>query len=233
MSSSEPLAGIILAAGASSRMGRPKALLPYPAALAPVPGWPAPAEATFLSACAYKLLAACHRVWIVLGREAAAIRAHHDALPAAWPLEWLRNPDPDRGQFSSLQIAVAAVLAAGGSVAAVAPVDRPAFSLATLRALAAAVSEAAPEVAIVKPVSGGRGGHPVVYRRPMLAAIAAASPGADARSLAHQPNFTALAVPVADPAVLLNLDRPEEYSRWVADVAASAPAPLSPPRPPP
>lgn len=216
-----PLAGILLAAGASSRMGRPKALLPYPAALAPVAGWPPPARPTLLSACAYKLLAVCHRVWIVLGREAALIRAQQQPALAAWPLDWLTNPDPGRGQFSSLQCGVAAVLAARESAAVVALVDRPAFASATLRALAAAP----PRAAAVKPVHDGRGGHPVLYRLPMLAAIAAAAPGANARVIAGPPDRTALGVPVADPGVLLNLDRPEQYDRWAAAMAGAAPQP--------
>lgn len=220
-STAPPLAGIILAAGASSRMGRPKALLPYPAALAPVAGWKPPAHPVFLSACGYKLLAACHRIWIVLGRQAAMIRSHPDAPPRDWPIEWLENPDPDRGQFSSLQTAVAAVLAAHESAAAVALVDRPAFAAATVLALAAAQ----PWAAVVKPVHAGRGGHPVLYRLPMLAAIAAAPPGANARMLAGQLDLTSLAVSVTDPGVLLNLDDPGQYGRWAASVAASAPEP--------
>lgn len=212
-----PLAAIVLSAGASSRMGRPKALLPYPAALPAMANWRAPANPAFLSACVYKLLAVCHRVWIVLGREAALIRSHPAAPPADWPVEWLENPHPDRGQFSSLQTAAAAVLAAGETAAIVAPVDRPAFEAQTLRALAAA----APAAAIVKPTLDGHGGHPVLYRLPMLRAIAAADPGMDARSLSRRPGITSLSVPVADPGVLLNLDHPDQYHRWIAGLAHS------------
>ncbi|MGH9536092.1 MAG: NTP transferase domain-containing protein, partial [Terriglobales bacterium] len=128
----------------------------------------------------------------------------------------LENPAPERGQFSSLQIAAAAVLAdlrwAG---AVVVPVDRPMFAPTTLAALAAALA-AAQEAAVLKPAHAGCHGHPVLYGRAFLAVIAAAPADATAREVARPWAARTLAVAVADPGVLINVDTPEDYRRIAA-----------------
>src|SRR4029079_18049295 len=84
----EVIAGIILAAGASSRMGTPKALLDY-------------RGETFVGRLVRVLQTTCNPVIVVLGYHADALRA---GIPAG--AQVVVNPDPSRGQLSSLQTAL-------------------------------------------------------------------------------------------------------------------------------
>ncbi|HWK31971.1 MAG TPA: nucleotidyltransferase family protein, partial [Terriglobales bacterium] len=79
--------GIILAAGASSRMGTDKALLEFPGT-----------DQNFLSAQIASLKPHCEMVLVVAGRNASALKT--DVYRKAADL--VVNPDPDRGQFCSL-----------------------------------------------------------------------------------------------------------------------------------
>ena len=92
------IAGVILAAGASSRMGQPKALLEYKGE-------------TFLHRLAGMLDEVCGRVVVVLGYDAERVRA---AVPAG--AETTVNPAPERGMLSSLQCGLRAVAARGGKM---------------------------------------------------------------------------------------------------------------------
>jgi len=83
--SSEVIAAVILAAGASRRMGSPKALLEYQGQ-------------TFLNRLIRVLGEVCDPVIAVLGYHAEIIRAQ-----AIGSVQFVVNPDPDRGQLSSLQ----------------------------------------------------------------------------------------------------------------------------------
>jgi len=82
------IAGIILAAGASSRMGTPKALLDY-------------RGATFVRRLFRVLGETCQPVMVVLGYHADVIRQQ---VPLTATI--VVNPDPSRGQLSSLQTAL-------------------------------------------------------------------------------------------------------------------------------
>ena len=214
------LAGVILAAGGSTRMGRSKALLPYPGPLDRDAARAAPPKPTFLAACAYKLAAVCAGIFAVIpaGAGGGAIRAASAELPGR--ISWIENPEPERGQFHSLQLAAAALLAEerfGGAV--ICPVDRPMFAAATLAALAHAFD--APEGAgrpvaaaeIVKPSHAGRHGHPVLYSRGFLAAVVNAPTDGNARDLGRAWAARTVTINVADPGVLVNVDTPEDYRR--------------------
>src|ERR1700680_1442197 len=120
-------AGVILAAGDSSRMGRDKALLPWP----PSAAGQASSNETFLSAAIRSLSQATEFVVAVVGKNEAAlapiIYAHGASLVV--------NPNPDRGQFSSLQVGLHEVLNHGRDAAMVTLVDRPPVSNATVHTL--------------------------------------------------------------------------------------------------
>src|SRR5688500_7550373 len=80
------IAGIVLAGGKSSRMGRPKALLPIGSS-----------GDTFLDRVTHTLLdAGIHDVVVVVGADAAAIRA--EARPRSG-VRIVDNPDYDQGQL--------------------------------------------------------------------------------------------------------------------------------------
>ena len=117
MTRAASFAGLILAAGDSSRMGRDKALLPWP----PQETGRASSSDTFLSAAIHSLSLATEFVLVVVGKNEAALAPIIYADGASLVV----NPDPGRGQFSSLQIGLHEVLNHGRDAVMVTLVDRP------------------------------------------------------------------------------------------------------------
>jgi|SRR5271166_1388399 len=198
------LYAVILAAGESTRMGTDKALLPWPPA---APGSP-PTGQTFLTAAIQALEPFSERVIVVAGKNEAALAPAVYAKGASL----VSNPDPDRGQFSSLQVGLRYVLSDGRDAAMVTLVDRPPVKAETLKALCSAFTEAASGVWAVVPACNGKHGHPFLVAREMIEAFLKAPPSATAREIEQQ-NLQHIAyVAVADPLVTLNIDTPEEYA---------------------
>jgi molybdenum cofactor cytidylyltransferase len=197
--------GVILAAGESTRMGTEKALLPWPPL---APGQPLHRE-TFLSAAIRSLGLSTDQILVVVGRNEAAL------APVAYAngASVIVNPDPGRGQFSSLQAGLREVLNLGRDAAMITLVDRPPVSTATIQRLRE-VFEAAPnEIWAVVPEFSGAHGHPMIAGREMIEAFLQAPPAATARDVEHrhQPHIEYL--PVAEPFIAVNVNTPEEYAR--------------------
>ncbi len=195
--------GIVLAAGQSSRMGFPKALLDLEGKC-------------FLE---HLLLAQAEAgirdVFVVTGAHDAAIRAHlaRVALPRGLAVHVVTNPQPERGQLSSLLVAIDAAEALLDAVEAVVmtPVDHPRVRAATYRALlSAAAGSGAP---VTRPRSTGGYGHPVVFSRETFDLLRAVPPEEGARAVvrALAPRVCEVAVP--DPGVNDDIDTPEDYRR--------------------
>jgi len=197
------LFGLILAAGDSSRMGTDKALLPWP----PVAVGSTPSSQTFLSAAIESLNAFSEMVIVVAGNNEANIAPVVYAQGAAV----VRNPEPQRGQFSSLQVGLQEVLNHGRDAAIVTLVDRPPVSLATLQMLCDAFVMRAHDKWSVVPEYGGKHGHPFLAAREMIEAFLKAAPTANAREIEHQHQQHIEYVAVNDPAVTLNVDTPQDY----------------------
>jgi len=198
------LYAVILAAGESTRMGTDKALLPWPPA---TPG-SAPAGQTFLSAAIQTLYPFSDKVIVVVGKNennlAPVVYANGASL--------VRNPEPDRGQFSSLQVGLQEVLNEGRDAAMVTLVDRPPAKTATLQTLRSAFADAGNDVWAVVPEYNGKHGHPFLMAREMIEAFLKAPPNASARDIEHQ-NLRHIAyVVVDDPLVTMNVDTPQEYA---------------------
>lgn len=208
MSMRPGICGLILAAGESSRMGTDKALLPWP------PG-SAGGDQNFLSAAIDALVSFTDMVIVVAGKneaELAPIVYAHAAF-------LVRNPKPERGQFSSLQVGLQEVLNHGRDSAMVTLVDRPPASAATLQTLSDAFPAPGSGVWTVIPEHGGRHGHPVLLGREMIEVFLKAAPTANAREIEHQHQPHIAYIPVDDPSVAQNINTPQDYAALSAPVS--------------
>lgn len=204
MSRSPSFAGVILAAGESSRMGADKALLPWPPATTGQP----PSRDTFLSSAIRSLSLSTDFVVVVVGKNEATIAPVVYAAGASVVV----NPDPDRGQFSSLQMGLHEVLNHGRDAAMITLVDRPPANSITIQVLRDAYATAGNDTWAVVPEFGGKHGHPYVTGRELIEAFLQAPPTASARDIerTHQQHIAYLAVD--DPMVTLNINTPEDYA---------------------
>jgi molybdenum cofactor cytidylyltransferase len=208
MALSPNICGVILAAGFSSRMGRDKALLPWP----PVAEG-TPAANTFLGATIDLLQSYSELVIVVAGKNAAAISPVIYAHGAFLTI----NREPERGQFSSLQVGLQEVLNHGRDAALVALIDRPPVLPGSVQILREAFQYADPDVWAVIP-EFKRGdevihGHPILIGREMIQAFLHAPAAAIARDIEHQHQAHIRYVPVNDPRLAINIDTPEDYAR--------------------
>jgi molybdenum cofactor cytidylyltransferase len=200
--------GVILAAGESSRMGREKALLPWPPPKADQP----PSTETFLSADIRLLNSICDFVVVVVGDNEVLLAPIIYAEGASLVV----NPDPERGQFSSLQVGLQYVLEQGRDAAVVTLVDRPPVSPATLKTLCHAFSIADHQVWTVVPQFGGKHGHPYLLAKEMIEVFLRVPASSNAREIEHANQEHIRYIDVDDPLVGLNINTPEDYATLVA-----------------
>jgi CTP:molybdopterin cytidylyltransferase MocA len=187
---------IVLAAGRSSRMGRPKAALPLKGGQ------------TFLSRLVTNLVAGgAAQILVVTGAHPEA--THAAVGTTAAPIVFIPNPAPDRGQLSSLRCGVSA-LAPGAPAALIALVDVPLVEPDTVAALVERWRAGAP--ALVRPARDGRHGHPYLVGRPILDAIMSAPDTMTARDVLA-PWLPGVDVLVDDDGPFEDVDTPEEYER--------------------
>jgi CTP:molybdopterin cytidylyltransferase MocA len=196
------IAAAVLAAGRSTRMRNPKALLDFRGK---------PFVVTVLEAL--EALDIKHRV-VVLGVDAPRIRprlAGHACI-------LVENLDADSGPIGSLRAALAALKPVRPTGVLVWPVDVPHVRLATVeRLMATRERTAAP---VVLPTFAGRRGHPVIWGESLFAELEA-SPAATrdgARALVHAYADQIAAVPVDDPAVIDDIDTPDDYERLIRSI---------------
>ena len=196
-------AGVILAAGESSRMGRDKALLPWQGG-------------TFLSTAIRALQPLTDLVLVVAGANAATLTPIVDAHAAFLVV----NPDPAQGQFSSLRIGVQEVLNRGRDAGIITLVDRPAASIATIRRLRDAFLAAGDPVWAVVPEFGGKHGHPIVIGREMITAFLNAPASGSAREVEHSIQSHIQYLAVDDPLVAANINTPDDFQNLATRTTA-------------
>ena len=208
MSRSPSFAGVILAAGESSRMGTDKALLPWPPSF---PGQPQSTE-TFLSAAIRSFALSTDFVVIVVGKNEASLAPVAYAHAASIVV----NPDPGRGQFSSLQVGLREVLNHGRDAAMITLVDRPPVGRATIQLLRDAFEAAPPNIWAVVPEFSGGHGHPYLVGRELIEVFLQAPPTASAREIEHRHQDRIQYLSVDDPCVTLNINTPDDYAALTA-----------------
>jgi molybdenum cofactor cytidylyltransferase len=198
--------GVILAAGWSSRMGTAKALLPA-----------GPAGQTFVRQLAQALLAGGVADVLVVGRPddeplEREVLALSELGTAA---RFVANPRAAEGQLSSMIAGLNAADKPGVTGILVAPVDAPLIRPDTVSALLAAFrARGAP---IVRATYRGRHGHPVIFGRAVFGELRRAHPGIGAKMVVRAHQGTAVDVDVDDPAVVHDIDSPEDYERVFND----------------
>ncbi|HEV2486016.1 MAG TPA: nucleotidyltransferase family protein [Terracidiphilus sp.] len=205
------MCGVILSAGASTRMGRDKALLPWPTA---APGSNISTSETLLSATILALRPFTEAIVVVAGRNADNIAP----VVAANGASMVRNPDPDRGQFSSLQVGLHEVLARCCDAAMITLVDCPPLNAASMENLSTSFYRA---LALgkwgVAPENNGKRGHPLLASRSLIEVFLRASVTSNAREIKRAHAHLIESVPVPDSFVSVDVNTPEEYAAlWAA-----------------
>lgn len=197
------IAGIVLAAGRSRRMGRPKPLLRF-------------RGESFLARVVGALReGGCGEVVVVVappeGDPAAAGIAGEARRAGA---RVVVNPRPEAEQVDSLRAGLAA-LPPGAEAAVVAPADVPGVDPAAVRALLEAFrARGAP---VVRATHGGRHGHPVIFARRVFPDLFRAPLPEGARSVVRAHAAGLEEVEVASPAVLVDVDTPDDYRRLLEE----------------
>ncbi|MGH9253706.1 MAG: nucleotidyltransferase family protein [Vicinamibacterales bacterium] len=196
------IVALILAAGASTRMGTAKALLPDP------DGRPFVARLVRTFAAA-----GITDVVIVTGRQHDAIVAAVAAdEPPASP-SFLTNPDPARGQLSSLWIGLEAAARPDLESVLVTPVDIPMVRASTIRHVIDAWKNA--RAPVVRPAVGARHGHPVLFDRAVFDELRRAPLTQGARAVVHAHAHDVVNVPVDDAGCLIDVDTPGDYDALI------------------
>jgi molybdenum cofactor cytidylyltransferase len=191
------IVAVILSAGESSRMGRPKALLPIDGV-------------RFVE----KIVAALKstdvgNIIVVLGHHAEEMRQKIGDLPVTI----LVNHDYKQGQLSSLQVAIRHLESSseGSPVDGILVhlVDHPYISATLVDLMIDRFYET--KKLIVVPRFQGRRGHPVIFARALFLELLAAGTEKGAKPVVHAHRDDTLEIDTDDEGVLIDIDTPEEY----------------------
>lgn len=195
-------------------MGRDKALLPWPPEAAGLTS-----TETFLSAAIRLFSSHVDEVLVVVGKNESALAPIIYANGAALVV----NPDPTRGQFSSLRMGLREVLNHGRDAAMITLVDRPPVREETLQTLDLAFEQAMLQRKwAVIPEYQGNHGHPILAGRELLEAFLRAPETSNARDVEHAHQTQIEYVSVDDPLVALNVDTPEQYAALIPPILHSS-----------
>jgi molybdenum cofactor cytidylyltransferase len=119
------------------------------------------------------------------------------------------NPDPDRGQLSSLLTGMASVVNERTEGLIVTLVDVPLVEAGTVRAVVDAWK--ARRAWIVRPAIGSRHGHPVIFDRHLFGALREAPPELGAKSVVRAHAAAIENVTTTDHGCLVDVDTPEDF----------------------
>lgn len=190
------MAAIVLAAGESSRMGRPKPLLPLNGD-------------TFLGHLLKEIDASSvSTTLVVLGHHPEVVVAAH---PEVEPISVI-NPNYTLGQLSSLQVGLAGVGDADAALLCLA--DHPFVTTEVIEAVIEAFESTGRP--IVVPTYQGRRGHPTLFARSVFDELRAAPLDQGARVVVWAHANEVLEVPTTENGIVADIDTPQQYETWLA-----------------
>lgn len=186
------IAPIILAAGDSTRMGYPKALLP--------------------------LESECFLTWILKASQSAELgqpvvvlgKAAQDVLPRIreWPVNTLINREPERGQLSSIQMALSS-LQPEIVGAMIWPVDQPLIPVSLIDKLARNFLDTGSLIAY--PTYGERWGHPAIFHRDLFREFMEAPQDKGPKKILLSHEAETVCLPTDEPGTVYDFDTPSDY----------------------
>jgi molybdenum cofactor cytidylyltransferase len=192
------IVAVVLAAGESSRMGRPKALLPIDGQ-------------TFVERIATALKRTqVGKVFVILGHNGDEMKQRIENLP----VEILMNPDYKLGQLSSLQVAVRYLQtdkSCDGMLVHL--VDHPYIDSTLVDLMIQRFYET--KKLIVVPRYRGKRGHPVLFSRELFNSLLAAPMDQGAKSVVNAHRDETLEIETEDEGITLDIDTPELYRQHV------------------
>lgn len=189
------LGAVVVAAGLSSRMGREKVLLRF-------------GDQTVLERVLLTLAAAS------IDERVAVVRPDLPQLAQIARRAGARvvvNTKPQEEMLLSIRMGIAE-LSPDVDAFFIWPADHPAVNGETLTELA----RSAGRQRAVLPVHAGRRGHPALVGADLVADIAAIPPGEGLRHLWRMRPDVLVELSVDDSGVLLDLNTPEDYEKWIS-----------------
>jgi molybdenum cofactor cytidylyltransferase len=192
------IAAVVLSAGESSRMGRPKALLPIEGE-------------TFIGRIVGSLKRTqVGKILVVLGHNAGPLAVAIGALP----VEILINPNYQLGQLSSLQVAVRTLLPdpdCDGMLVHL--VDHPYIDASLVDRMIRQFYESKKD--IVVPRCRGKRGHPVLFSRRLFGALLDAPMDQGAKAVVNAHGDATLEIETDEEGITVDIDTPELYRQHV------------------
>jgi len=197
----EPLIGaVVLAAGKSERMGKPKMGLPW-------------GNTTVIGQVIATLVeVGLDDVVVVTGGGRKEVERALNGLPQGWSVRAVFNPDFTAGEMlSSLQRGVAA-LGETFDAALIALGDQPQIQTAVVRTIMDTYIHSG--ASLVIPSYAMRRGHPMLIARSLWAGLLALRPPQTLRELIQVYQDEIVYVNVDTPSILQDLDTPEDYRQF-------------------
>jgi len=197
------IVAVILSAGESSRMGRPKALLPI--------GGKSFIE-TILTALGQTRIA---KILVVLGHNAEELKTQLETMP----ITILINSEYRLGQLSSLQVAVRHLTGLPDSTGVdgmlVHLVDHPYINPALVDRMIEAFYTS--RKLIVVPRYRSRRGHPVIFSASLFGELLQAPLDQGAKAVVNAHRQDTLELETDDAGVTIDIDTPDEYRNHVKE----------------
>ena len=192
---------VILSAGESSRMGRPKALLPIDGV-------------RFIERIVATLKSTrVDEIITVLGHNAEEMRQKVSDLP----VKIVVNQDYKQGQLSSLIAAIRSIESGENhhrvDAILVHLVDHPYINVDLVNLMIDRFYET--KQLIVVPRYRGRRGHPVIFSRALFAELLAAPLDQGAKTVVHAHRDQMLEIDTEDEGVTIDIDTPKEYRKHI------------------